>query len=44
MNKEFGERLGDSYERFVETEVRALGLTLDALRAWRREARARYPA
>ncbi|WP_420877285.1 DUF7008 domain-containing protein [Sorangium cellulosum] len=41
MNEEFGERLGDYYERYVDTEARALGLSLDALRAWRPEARGR---
>lgn len=30
-----GERLGDYFERFVEAEARALGLSLDDLRAWR---------
>ncbi|WP_437338437.1 BREX-2 system adenine-specific DNA-methyltransferase PglX [Sorangium sp. So ce394] len=30
-----GERLGDYYERYVEAEARALGKTLDDLRAWR---------
>ena len=41
MNEEFGERLGDYYERYVDTEARALGLTRDALRAWRPEAKKR---
>ena len=40
-NGEFGERLGDYYERYVETEAHALGLTLEALRTWRPEARTR---
>jgi hypothetical protein len=43
MNQDFGERLGDYYERYVDTEARALGLTLDALRAWRPEAKGRKP-
>jgi len=30
-----GERLGDTYAAFVDDEVRALGLTLADLRAWR---------
>ena len=30
-----GIRLGDYFESFLETECRALGLTRDALRAWR---------
>jgi hypothetical protein len=30
-----GERLGDTYAGFVDDEVRALGLTLADLRAWR---------
>ncbi|AUX42289.1 uncharacterized protein SOCE26_037190 [Sorangium cellulosum] len=30
-----GERLGDYYDRYVEAEARALGKTLDDLRAWR---------
>jgi hypothetical protein len=34
-NAEFGLRLGDYFESFLETECRALGLTRDALRAWR---------
>jgi hypothetical protein len=32
---EFGLRLGDYFESFLETECRALGLTRDDLRAWR---------
>ena len=30
-----GERMGDTYAGFVDDELRALGLTLDDLRAWR---------
>lgn len=43
MNPEFGERLGDYYERYVDTEAHALGLTLDALRAWRPDPKGRKP-
>lgn len=31
----YGERMGDYYKGFVSEEARALGFTLDALRAWR---------
>jgi hypothetical protein len=31
----FGERMGDYYRSFVTEEARALGLTLDDLRAWK---------
>ncbi len=33
------DRAGDAYATFVETEARALGFTLDDLRAWRPEER-----
>ena len=34
---EFGLELGDYYAHFVDNEARALGLTVDQLRAWRPE-------
>ncbi len=36
----FGERMGDYYRSFVTDEARALGFTLDDLRAWRPAAAA----
>jgi hypothetical protein len=35
MNPEFGARMGDYYESFVNDEARALQFTLDDLRAWK---------
>ena len=35
MNPEFGARMGDYYEAFVNDESRALQFTLDDLRAWK---------
>ena len=35
MNPEFGARMGDYYEAFVNDEARALQFTLDDLRAWK---------
>lgn len=35
MNPDFGARMGDYYEAFVNDEARALQLTLDDLRAWK---------
>jgi len=40
MNPEFGARMGDYYESFVNDEARALQLTLDDLRAWKPPATA----
>jgi hypothetical protein len=34
-----GQRLGDYFEQYVESEAREQGLTLDDLRAWRPEAK-----
>ncbi|WP_300443199.1 BREX-2 system adenine-specific DNA-methyltransferase PglX [Zoogloea sp.] len=36
----FGERMGDYYRSFVTEEARALGFTLDDLRAWKPAAKA----
>ena len=35
LNAEFGARMGDYYESFVNDEARALQFTLDDLRAWK---------
>ena len=35
MNSDFGARMGDYYEAFVNDEARALQFTLDDLRAWK---------
>ena len=35
MNADFGARMGDYYEAFVNEEARALQFTLDDLRAWK---------
>jgi hypothetical protein len=35
MNHDFGARMGDYYESFVNDEARALQFTLDDLRAWK---------
>jgi hypothetical protein len=35
INPEYGERMGAYYRGFVNEEARALGLTLDDLRAWK---------
>jgi len=35
MNPDFGARMGDYYESFVNDEARALQFTLDDLRAWK---------
>ena len=35
MNPDFGARMGDYYEAFVNEEARALQFTLDDLRAWK---------
>jgi hypothetical protein len=35
MNPDFGARMGDYYEAFVNDEARALQFTLDDLRAWK---------
>ena len=35
MNPEFGARMGDYYESFVNDEARTLQFTLDDLRAWK---------
>ena len=35
IDPEYGLHMGDFYEDFVRQEARNLGLTLDALRAWR---------
>jgi hypothetical protein len=35
LHPAFGERMGNYYEGFVTEEARALGFTLDGLRAWR---------
>jgi hypothetical protein len=35
MNPDFGARMGDYYEAFVNDEARALHFTLDDLRAWK---------
>ncbi|MES2938323.1 MAG: BREX-2 system adenine-specific DNA-methyltransferase PglX [Pseudomonadota bacterium] len=35
MNPDFGARMGDYYESFVNDEARALQFTLDNLRAWK---------
>ena len=35
VHPEFGERMGNYYEGFVQDEARAHGFTLDALRAWK---------
>lgn len=35
LDPAFGERMGDYYRGFVNEEARALGFTLDDLRAWR---------
>ncbi len=35
LNPVFGERMGDYYRGFVTEEARALGFTLDDLRAWK---------
>ena len=35
MNTDFGARMGDYYEAFVNDEARALQFTLDDLRAWK---------
>jgi hypothetical protein len=47
MNLEYGARMGDYYETFVIDEARALGFTLDGLRAWKPSQaslrRARWP-
>jgi hypothetical protein len=35
LHTTFGERMGNYYESFVSEEARALGFTLEGLRAWR---------
>lgn len=35
LDPNFGERMGDYYDGFVRDEAKALGVTLDALRAWK---------
>ena len=35
LDPAYGERMGDYYRGFVDEEARALGVTLDDLRAWR---------
>lgn len=35
LDPNFGERMGDYYDGFVRDEAKALGVTLDTLRAWK---------
>ena len=35
LDPNFGERMGDYYDGFVRDEAKALGVTLEALRAWK---------
>ncbi len=41
IDPEFGARMGDYFEGFLEEESRNLGLTLDEIKAWQPPARAR---
>jgi hypothetical protein len=34
INTEYGQRMGDYFEGFVDEEARALGLTREAIQAW----------
>jgi len=40
LDDNFGERMGDYYDGFVRDEAKALGVTLEALRAWKPEVTA----
>jgi hypothetical protein len=40
VDKEFGYRMGDYYEGFVQDEAREMGKTVDEVRAWQPPARA----
>ena len=39
IDTEYGQRMGDFYDGFVDEEARALGLTREAIRAWTPPAR-----
>ena len=39
VDAEFGTRMGDSYEGFVQDEARQMGRTIEEVRAWQPPAR-----
>ena len=44
LNLEYGSRMGDYYQDFIEAEARSMGKTLDDIRAWQPPAKAKKTA